>query len=222
MPTTSPDNIYYADTGTTSNDVTVSATEASSVQMALNSRQLRGFRPADNAALLAITGMALGDTALRQDNGWTYLYNGTAWAPKDTPGWVSWTPSLSAGVGSWSVGNGTLLSRYRYVNLDVEAQLRLTFGTTTVMGTQPIFTLPVAMEVGSPPYSIFGEGTYAQTTGSAIAQAAVYRLPSNTGVGVLAYWGTAGAYSNMIPASGSAPLPFGSGYYLDVTVRYKV
>lgn len=98
MPTTSPDNIYYADTATTSNDVNVSATEASSVQAAFNVRQIRSYKVANAAALTALTGMTEGDIADRADIDATYRYNGTSWRVTSA-GTIPVVPTSVSGTG---------------------------------------------------------------------------------------------------------------------------
>lgn len=98
MPTTSPDNIYYADTATTSNDVAVSAAEASSVQAAFSQRQIRSFKWANQAARLAQTGMSDGDMGEQLDIGQSFQYVASAslWLPESVTCRLLHTATLTA------------------------------------------------------------------------------------------------------------------------------
>lgn len=57
-----------------------------------------------------------------------------------TDAWSAWTPTWS----NLTVGNGTVLARYRQVGKTVDYRIKFTLGTTSVVGTSPNFTLPVA------------------------------------------------------------------------------
>lgn len=104
MPTTSPDNIYYADSSTAMSAEAISAAVATSVQDALDSkvndtRQIQSFVWANAAARTAQTGMAEGDWGYQQDTDVTYRYT-TAWNPYYAGGLVQVVPS--------SVTNGSV------------------------------------------------------------------------------------------------------------------
>lgn len=58
---------------------------------------------------------------------------GTSWA------WQSWTPTWT----NLTVGNGTLTAKHTRVGGTVIARLTLVLGSTSSVGTQPEFTLPV-------------------------------------------------------------------------------
>lgn len=111
MPTTSPDNIYYADTATPSNDVNVSAAEASSIQIALSSRQIKSYKVANQAGLNALAGLyplAEGDIADRADIDMTYRWSGTAWRPVGS-GLIPLIPTSISGTGASLTAGGTIL-----------------------------------------------------------------------------------------------------------------
>lgn len=58
---------------------------------------------------------------------------GSSWA------WTAWTPTYS----NLTVGNGVHSSSFIQIGKTVIAIIQFTFGTTSVMGTNPSFTLPV-------------------------------------------------------------------------------
>lgn len=104
MPTTSPDNIYYADGSTPMSAEAISAAEATSVQAALNAkinntRQIQSFVWANAAARNAQTGMTEGDVGYQLDNNTNYLYTGTAWIARYSGGLVPIVPTSVAGTG---------------------------------------------------------------------------------------------------------------------------
>lgn len=54
--------------------------------------------------------------------------------------WTTWTPTWT----NVTVGNGTVIARYRQIGKTIELFLRLTFGSTTsITSAFPTFTLPV-------------------------------------------------------------------------------
>lgn len=58
--------------------------------------------------------------------------------------WISWTPTLTAALGSWTLGNGTLACKYRQIGKVVHFRFSFTFGSTSAMPiVQPRFSLPV-------------------------------------------------------------------------------
>lgn len=86
MPTTSPDNIYYPDSATALALETNLAQLASSVQDAFDdkindTRQIKSYIWANNAARTGQTGMAEGDVGYQTDTDIPYRYSGSAWLP---------------------------------------------------------------------------------------------------------------------------------------------
>ena len=71
---------------------------------------------------------------------------GTTWA------WQSWTPTWT----NLTVGNGTVAAYYARTGKTVCARIRFTMGSTSSMGTNPSFTLPVtaATEYATQPPAI--------------------------------------------------------------------
>ncbi len=104
MPTTSPDNIYYADSSTSMSAEAISAAEATSVQTALNAkinntRQIQSFVWANAAARTAQTGMNEGDWGFQQDTDVTYRYSAATWTAYYPGGLVPIVPTSIGGTG---------------------------------------------------------------------------------------------------------------------------
>jgi hypothetical protein len=80
------------------------------------------------------------------------LPSGTGTLAKETGAWNSWTPT----AGNYSVGNGSLTSRYMQMGKSVHFQFALVFGTTTSISGDFNFSLPVARSASyySTAYSI--------------------------------------------------------------------
>lgn len=128
MPTTSPDNIYYADTSTSMSAEAISAAEATSVQAALNAkinntRQIQSFVWANAAARTAQTGMNEGDWGFQQDTDVTYRYANATWSPYYPGGMVPVVPGSVSGTG-----------------VSVNAAGAVTFTNTTSMVVNGVFT----------------------------------------------------------------------------------
>jgi len=102
MPTTSPDNIYFTDTSQPGNPITESATQATSIQAALNSRSVHSYKWNNSAARIAQTGMSEGDVGDQRDTNITYRYDGAQWRAIS----AGLIPAVPAGV----AGSGVVLS----------------------------------------------------------------------------------------------------------------
>lgn len=71
--------------------------------------------------------------------------NLNAVVPLGPDAWVPWTPTLT----NITAGNGTTQARYFRVGRTIHFRFRFLFGSTSVMGTGPRFSLPVT---ASPDY----------------------------------------------------------------------
>jgi hypothetical protein len=58
-----------------------------------------------------------------------------------TGAWTAYTPTLA----NLTLGNGVMAASYRRIGHTLELRFRFTFGTTSVMGTNPTFSLPAGM-----------------------------------------------------------------------------
>lgn len=86
---------------------------------------------------------------------------GTSWA------WQSWTPTWT----NLTVGNATQASKYTQIGKTVIAEIQLTLGSTSTVGTSPTFTLPVT-SVSYVAFTAIGVCILNDVTGS-VYQAAV-------------------------------------------------
>lgn len=93
----------------------------------------------------------------------------TTWA------WRSWTPTYV----NITVGNGTVVAKYRQIGKNIEFRYKLTFGSTTSISTAPTVTLPVTAASDATGFFV-GDG--AQTVGaSGVSQGGtVYILTTTT------------------------------------------
>jgi hypothetical protein len=66
----------------------------------------------------------------------------TATGLKYSADWTAYTPTFT----NLTVGNGTLAARYLQVGKNVLVYFKFVMGSTSVMGTNPFFTLPVTAE----------------------------------------------------------------------------
>jgi hypothetical protein len=57
----------------------------------------------------------------------------------DQTAWASWTPTFT----NLTLGNGTVVSKYKTIGKTIFFQVLVTLGTTSSMGTDPFMTLPV-------------------------------------------------------------------------------
>lgn len=91
-----------------------------------------------------------GDFVIRTDEGKSYIYDGSVYQEILTPGggggsalitYQAWSPTLG---GSFSLGNGTLSTRYTKSGQFVQANMKLVCGTTTNLGTGLTVTMPTS------------------------------------------------------------------------------
>lgn len=144
MPIT-PNGIYYADTSTSMSAEAISAAEATSVDDAIqtlivNNRQLQDYRWADSAARAAQAGMGEGDEGYQIDTKIIYRYSSGAWRIWSTLTPVAFTPTWT----NLTVGDGTQDWVYNISSGRVFISGTFTLGSTSAVGTNPYFSLPVA------------------------------------------------------------------------------
>lgn len=73
--------------------------------------------------------------------------------------WTSWTPTFT----NLTIGNATVTGAYVQLGKTVLARLRVVFGTTSAMSTNPFLTLPVnnATAYDTTYHNLIGEAWYA-------------------------------------------------------------
>jgi hypothetical protein len=85
-----------------------------------------------------------------------------------TPGaWTSWTPT----AGNYSVGNGSLTSRYVQIGKTIHFQFALIFGTTTSISGDFYFSLPITKH-----------GSYVSTASSILSVSGVAEYTGQVGL----------------------------------------
>lgn len=129
MPTTSPDNIYYADISTPSSDVNVSAAEATSVQKALDSRKIKSYVWANSGARVSQAGMTPGDEGFQSDTNTRYVYVQGGWIPNRI---VIDQGALVPYSGGPAIATGTNLSTINFAAMPVAS--RVIFSVTGAVG----------------------------------------------------------------------------------------
>lgn len=157
--------------------------------------------------------------ALDTSTGIVARYNGSAWRAWSS-GLINWTPTLAAGAGTFSVGNGTQTARYQYVQGTIHWEYRLILGSTSLMGTNPTITLPVNDEAGVPSYAVRAHGSVGNTTGATITDAVAYRSGSSQSVVVLATWNVASTYPAVTGLTASVPAAWGTGWFIELRGSY--
>lgn len=156
MGTTSPDGIGYPDVGYTGGIRLAVKDTADTTQTALLARAGRTFRPADAAALTALSSsytLQADDRAYQVDTGVIYRYSGSAWVPWESD-WITWATAptnITVGTG----GSVSSLQRYKWVAGRVYFNYSFTLGSSgSSMGTQPTLNLPLAVAMRIPANNI--------------------------------------------------------------------
>jgi hypothetical protein len=216
MPTTTPDNIYYADGTTPASLATITATIATSVQEALNVREAHSYSWANSTERSGQTGMSTGDIGYQVDNQIYYRYSGSAWLiwakaqTTYTPTFTGFTPSASSFT--YLISGGV-----------VQIFGRATCSTTLPTG-QIVFTLPSGLNLNTTFFATSGNASIIGTGGVDDASTAsdfpinvVTR--SSTSVAVAAI-NAAGTYAATVATSATIPLTWASTDVLYVNFSY--
>lgn len=130
------------------------------------SGQVAEWRVANAAARTALSGMRAGDRAFQIDTGITYRYSGSAWVAWSSP-WISYTPTLTAAIGSFAVGTGgnaQNAAEYKFTDGDFRLRGRIVYGTSgaSVPTSTPLVGLPSGIALRAPVISnesLFGQAT---------------------------------------------------------------
>jgi hypothetical protein len=216
MPTTSPDNIYYADGTTPASLADITSAMATSVQNAFNVREMQSFSWANSTAKNAQTGMIIGDIGYQIDNLVYYRWDGSGWriwakAP------AAYTPTISGiGVGlsnfTFSVASGT-------VNVSGVAV------ASGVASGAIIISLPSGFNINSvllgvSSVVIIGNGGMDDSSSATDYPLGVKVLTASS-ISLIAY-NTASTILNIVNTSASVPVAWASGDVLSVNFSYPV
>lgn len=134
--------------------------------------------------------------------------SGEATGLKYTGGWTTWTPSTNI-----TVGNGTITARYQQIGKTVNFFWKLVAGSTTSLGGDPYFTLPIA---ASYPTQVFYGEFY---NGTFYDYRALLAGNSNAYLYVIA---TTSNYGTLTAATNSIPAAIANGVIYTITGTYEV
>ncbi|WP_327160561.1 hypothetical protein [Streptomyces zaomyceticus] len=128
--------------------------------------------------------------------------------------WVTYTPSWTASVNP-SLGNGSVVGRYKKVGRKVDFQIDLTMGSTTTYGTGA-WSLTLPFTAASSSGSRVG---VAQALGGSRFGGQVIVSPGANGVG--AFFPASAAVSNYSSAAAAVPFAWANGNELRITGVYE-
>lgn len=124
--------------------------------------------------------------------------------------WTSWTPTLA----NMSLGNGTLACKYVQAGKIVIATFRITLGTTSTVGTNPTFTLPVTASRDG--YSAVG---YSFNAG--VTRYPILCFAGSTTVVEMYAQNVGGTYLSQDSITSTAPHTHGTSDQFEVTIVYE-
>jgi len=131
--------------------------------------------------------------------------------------WKTWTPIWS----NLTVGNGVTIAYWTQIGKTVICNIGFTLGTTSAIGSQPNFTLPVlaaSRYTGSSSQPSLGN-LYIEDAGVAGYYGAI-RLGSNVQASLTAL-GSSGSYLNNAGMTSTIPFTWGTGDFFIGTLTYE-
>ncbi len=137
--------------------------------------------------------------------------------------WKSWTPTLGALVGSFSLGNGTMVGRYIQIGKTVHYRLHITFGSTSTMAiVQPTFTLPVATPTYANTAGTVMGFVHMEETGVGNAFGVVEKAAINpTTTMTIFVYNTAGTYQTLGNLTTTVPFIWGDTDQINISGTYE-
>lgn len=139
---TSPDGIYKPDsTDQVTPLETPFANMATTIQAALDKREIYTYRWADASERNATTGMRAGDTGYQADEDTVYRRVGSTWKVWERPE-TQYAPTVAPAVGT----GGTTVARYSVSSGLVFVQIRSTLGTSGFSIGDVRYSVPLAMD----------------------------------------------------------------------------
>lgn len=140
--------------------------------------------------------------------------SGEATGLKYSGGWSVYTPTFT----NLTVGNGSLTSRYAQIGKIVYVYIALNFGSTSSMGTNPYFTLPVT-SAASGSNQPFGSG-YIEDSGVAGYVASVNHRDSTTAqINAILSNGT--YLGNFTALTATLPFTWGTNDFFNIYFSYQ-
>jgi hypothetical protein len=224
MPTTSPDNIYFADGETPLSIQDISAATATSVQVAFDSRQNQNFRWAGAGDRELTENMVIGDLGYNVPDKTQYIYDGVSWKI-----WNKVRSVYTATMQNFAMtGGATSIVAYYGVSsgfCNIQVLAILGAGSATNIGDIAL-TLPTGYPVIYPTNffsnraSLDGTVQMRNASGATIYGGLV-RLVSDSpqSVNVLRASGTAGTFAAVSP---TAPFSWAVGDQCVMSFSYPV
>ena len=201
---------YYPDTSTAASLETELANmaEAEDARFAdiTVSSAIKTYRPANAAALAALTAMLVGDIALQTDTAITYRYDGSAWKAWDSD-WITDTMTTSIAVGT----TGVKVLKHKFSQGEALIKGSITLGGTgIVIGVNATINLPVTTETVLSPYFTYpGFGNaYDSSVPANFAITVNANNTSTTVAGLSTFTSATGARGGV---GGGVPLPWATG-----------
>lgn len=175
-----------------------------------------GFTNANNGSIygISITGSAIQSSSAFADGiilpQALLAGTGSSWP------WTSYSPTWT----NLTVGNGTLVAKYKQIGKNVFGHIGLTFGSGTSITGSPSFTLPVATITGMYVASASSLGTASYIdTGTAGYIGSCLFLTTTTASLVVGNAG--GTYVGTTAVSSTVPFTFGTGDYMGINFWYE-
>lgn len=130
-----------------------------------------------------------------------------------TGAWTSWAPTLT----NLTLGNGTVTAKYRQLGKAVDYRFKFVLGSTSAVGSDPAFTLPVAPHSEYvAPFDQLGIGTNRDVSLSQ-SRTSIVLLSSGSTVIIFGY-GTTGIIVDM---SATVPFTWATGDVMAVVGSYE-
>jgi hypothetical protein len=130
--------------------------------------------------------------------------------------WEAWTPTLT----NLTLGNGAVVARYVRIGRTIDFYFRFTLGSTSAVGTNPFFTLPVTT---SGLYAVGNSDQLGMTTlvDTGAANFSGPCLWTNTTTAIIQYWNAGGTTLTVASITPTVPFTWTNGDRLIASGRYE-
>lgn len=130
--------------------------------------------------------------------------------------WTNWTPTYT----NITVGNGVTTARYFKVGRWVVFELKFVLGSTSSMGTNPTYTVPIT---AASRYTLniehYGDISIFDTSVPAIYSGMSFT--STTGIGLLGVYNASGTYTTITGFTSAIPMTWATGDAFSVKGWYE-
>lgn len=153
-----------------------------------------------------------GQEIFETDTNLLKVWSGAAWEDVVLTGaWATWTPTWT----NLTVGNGTTIAKYQKTGRVVTFRIKFTLGSTSTVGTSPVYTLPVTAAADYIAEWPIGK---AVLTDSGVKSYNGDVQIQTTTQGNVRYDDGAGSWSNV---SATVPFTWGTGDYIQLSGFYE-